>query len=270
MKGNLSSYEENFYNESNSELEEQIDNCASTPEYKINTDFEKNFQIEIPDSDDKSNDEEEDFYRYYNTNQKENIEIIHEEKKLLFTITHLKQKRGRTITSERKRKVHDSFAPDNIITKIQIHFLTFMINFINDCIYSEFKNQKKKFKHFKHSNKRNPSSEYVNNLKKSTINELLNKFNISDKYKNRKRDINKTILKELLKKNFFVDLFKMNYLKLFNYYYNNNRPLKEIELYQRKIILSENTKSFYYLVQKYKDSEEMLLDIVKVYKSPTK
>ena len=79
---------------------------------------------------------------------------------------------------------------------------------------------------------------------------------------------NKEISNELSKKDFFLDLFKMNYLKLFNYYYNNNLPLEEIEISKRKIILSKETESFYCLVQKYKDLKEKLLYEVEVYKNP--
>ena len=105
----------------------------------------------------------------------------------------------------------------------------------------------------------------MNKLKKSTINDILNEFNISDKYKYCSRDNNKQIVNELSKKNFFLDLFGMNYLKLFNYYYNDNLPLEEIEISKRKIILSKKTESFYYLLQKYKKLEEILLHEVYIF-----
>ena len=44
-----------------------------------------------------------------------------------------KNKRGKK--SERiNKKVHGAFDRDNILSKIQIHFLNFVIYFLNDCI----------------------------------------------------------------------------------------------------------------------------------------
>ena len=42
----------------------------------------------------------------------------------------------------------------------------------------------------------------------------------------------------------------MKYLKLFNIYYNREKPLKEIIFEGKRIILSGLTKSFYYLLEK--------------------
>ena len=172
MKKNLSLYEELSVDESNFELEEPTNNLDSIPDYNkiIDTAFENIFSCDIQDSDKKNDDKGEELKRYYILKANENVEITQEEKKhLLFDVTHLKQKRGRTIISKRNRKVHDSSFADNIITKIQIHFLTFMINFLNDCIHSQYKNRKKVFKHFNHPNKCKATSEYVNKLKKSII-----------------------------------------------------------------------------------------------------
>ena len=193
MKKNLSLYEELSVDESNFELEEPTNNLDSIPDYNKITDtaFENIFSCDIQDSDKKNDDEGEELKRYYILKANENVEITQEEKKpLLFNIAHLKQKRGRTIISKRNRKVHDSSFADNIITKIQIHFLKFMINFLNDCIHSEYKNRKKVFKHFNHPNKCKATLEYVNKLKKSTINDILNEFDISAKYKSCDNDIN--------------------------------------------------------------------------------
>ena len=56
-----------------------------------------------------------------------------------------KRKRGRKIANnsnnKRKRNPHDKYSDDNVIKKIQIHYMSFIIDFINDCIssYEEYK-----------------------------------------------------------------------------------------------------------------------------------
>jgi hypothetical protein len=191
MKKNLSLYKELFSDESNFELEEPTNNLDSTQDYNEIIAFENIFSCVVPDSDEKNNEDGEELKRYYILKLNKNVEITQEEKKhLLFDVTHLKQKRGRNIISKRNRKMHDSSFTDNIITKIQIHFLKFMINFLNDCIHSEYKNRKKVFKHFNHPNKCKATLEYVNKLKRSTINDILNEFDISAKYKSCDNDIN--------------------------------------------------------------------------------
>ena len=46
------------------------------------------------------------------------------------------------------------------------------------------------------------------------------------------------------------ELLKINYLSLFKLYFNDCEPLKKINLKDKDFILSNKTRSFYYLVQK--------------------
>ena len=54
----------------------------------------------------------------------------------------------------------------------------------------------------------------------------------------------------------------MNYLKLFNYYYNKGKPLDKIVFENKEVILSNETKSFYYLLEKYKSLRQNLINTV--------
>ena len=100
-------------------------------------------------------------------------------------------------------------------------------------------------------------------MKNSTIENLITNLNISDKY-NCKSDINIKHLKKLKKFPFFENLFKMNYSYFFGcYYYNNNKPLKEVYISEKKVLLSEKTRSFYYLIEKNKTNAEKLIKIAK-------
>ena len=71
----------------------------------------------------------------------------------------------------------------------------------------------------------------------------------------------KNIIKKLIKKNLkklsennlFTKFFEIKYLDLFLYYYNDEQPLEEFSKFGKTINLSGKTKSFYYVLQKYKD-----------------
>ena len=56
----------------------------------------------------------------------------------------------------------------------------------------------------------------------------------------------------------------MNYLDFFLIYYNNSEPLKQFKIDGRIIQLSKETKSFYYLIQKYPNDAKELLEMIKM------
>jgi len=180
----------------------------------------------------------------------------------IFTTIFRNKKRGRPNISNKnskKRKEHCSSSFDNILSKIQTHALNFLISFINDAIKSYFGKQKFKFLKLSHKEKSKVSFEYLNKLKNSSIEDILNMMNISDKYK-RDKDTNKNNLKKLSRFSFFEKLFKINFLELFYYYYNDKQPFKEISLFNEIIVLNK-TKSFYDLLEK---NERLQKDIIEI------
>ena len=184
------------------------------------------------------------------------INLFHVEK-------YINKKRGRKSQNARKRKIHASDSDDNITRKIQNHFLNFLISLINDLATNVYKLKKEYFKKFDYKQKAKISSDYFKDLKNSTIENLIIKLNISEKYKC-KNDINIKHLKKLNKFPIFERLFKMNYSYLFrNFYYNNKKPLQELYMKEKRIHLSEKTKSFYYLMEKNKINAEKLIKIAK-------
>ena len=56
----------------------------------------------------------------------------------------------------------------------------------------------------------------------------------------------------------FRKIFETKFLDLFLHYYNDKEPLKELTLFERKVTLSEETKSFYYLLQKKEELKEQI------------
>ena len=76
-------------------------------------------------------DEDED-ERYFIKSKK----IIKNDNKLrpTFITEPAKKKRGKKRYKESKKAEHTAFAPENIITKIQVHYLNFIVSFLNDCV----------------------------------------------------------------------------------------------------------------------------------------
>ena len=98
--------------------------------------------------------------------------------------------RGRHIlfNTRKRRREHTRLSTDNIITEIQTHFFTFIISFVNDSVKAICENQQIEFLNFAHNEKRKVNFDYLNELKNSTIGELIKNMNISSKYT--RKDIN--------------------------------------------------------------------------------
>ena len=208
----------------------------------------------------------------FNNNKEEDIKIYNYNKRCFFSIENFgKKKRGRPATNNTKRKPHTKNTEDNVITKIKTHYMKFIINFINDCINS--KNKKKLFKHFIHKDKSSPTRMHIKELQDSSISDLLMNIQYSTKYKKNKKnaEFNRKLLEKLSKDNtFFTRLFKMEYLELFDYYYNGNKPTKKIVIDDQTIKLSESTTTFFDLIQKNKvdkEHKERILEVAeKIFK----
>ena len=200
--------------------------------------------------------------------RKGETKIDYENKKNLFSTEHLttKRKRGRFISKKNKRKEHNKYTEDNVITKIQNHYMNFIIDFINDFINS--KDKRNRFIEFNYKVKSDISKAHRKELEDSSINDLLNNILISKKYK-KCPEYNKNLVGKLLKNKkdtSLKDLFGMKYLELFDYYYNNNEPLKEIEINNKIIKLSPDTETFYTLIQNNEDMKERILKVAeKIY-----
>lgn len=196
--------------------------------------------------------------------------LIKKNKKIQFrTSIDGQSKRGR-IPRRIPKKKHTKTAFDNLQRKIQVSYISFIINFSNDVLsfyYHNNKNAQKTFKHISHSIKKEISFKSCDNFKNLTIKDIL-QFDISKKYKKYKNSTiiineNQKLLTELCTESeseWFYQYFNMKYLNFFKYYYNKGRPFKNIKLNGKIITLSKKTKTFYDLLQKYKDDKTKLIE----------
>ena len=160
-----------------------------------------------------------------------------------------------------EKKIHERFSFDNIQRKIKVHFLTFLIDFCNDALKSEYIHSNYSFKQINYKDKTNINYKTTSFLKQSSIKDILN-LEISDKYKRYNKNTNKELHEKVISSSeWLTNLFQMKFLDLFKYYYNREKPLNKIIFENKKIILSPKTKSFYELLKRYKDISK---DIIRI------
>ena len=177
-----------------------------------------------------------------------------------------KKRRGKQVKLNAKRskkEMHSSISEDNILTKIQTHFLNFIIFFLNDCVYNYYKNRKIKFIKFAHEIKAKVSSKYLNKMKNSTIYDLLTEIEISSKFTRHNKNNNEKNAKILNKIPWFKKIFELKFLDLFQYYHNENKQLNKIFLFEREITLTKDTKSYYFLLEKNMTIKKEIIEITK-------
>lgn len=162
---------------------------------------------------------------------------------------NISSKKGMKILDP-NRRVHSALDDDNVLRKIQVHFLTFIISFTNDVICT-FNNDKDipLFKNLDYQIKKVVNHKFVENLKKKTISEIL-QFKVSPKMKISDESVNKRIFQIIWAKlPSLHEFLQTNYLTFFiDYYYNKNN--KNIEVNGKEIQLSSRTKTFNDLLEK--------------------
>jgi len=178
----------------------------------------------------------------------------------------LKQKKkGRIPKFSGNKKEHDKHCLDNILTKIQVHFLSFIINLANDALKAEFGEKTKyNFKHLSHGIKKNINFNSFYEIKNCIIEEILKK-DISSKYKKcNNPKINEEVLKEVCEKSDWLDgFFKLKYITVFKKHYSIEGKLTKLEYDGKTFKLSNKTKNLFYLLEKYNDEREEIKNTIK-------
>lgn len=183
-----------------------------------------------------------------NENEENKKEALFSTRKIRLFKIEKNKKRGRK--SRKKKKFHLKSDFDNVLTKIQIHFLNFLINISNDVLKATLTKNNLHFKHINYNFKKQITYEHFKYLKTVPIKVLLEK-DISSKYRKYSKDFNSKILQQVIPSSKWLEeFFNMKYLSLFRIYYNNCKPLKQINFNGKNINLSLNTKSFFNLLKK--------------------
>ena len=184
----------------------------------------------------------------------------------LFFVTSIRKTKieeKKKISKKRKRnentikRVHTATDYDNILRKIQVHFLSFIINFTNDVINTLFNDKRiPKFKNLDYEIKKTVNHKSVEMLKSKDIGEIL-QLKISPKIKLYDGSFNKDIYDTIYKKYPAIQAYmNKSYKSLFKEYYNNKNKIFKVN--GQLIYLSPKTKIFNdLLIKNIKYKEKM-------------
>ena len=190
-----------------------------------------------------------------------NISKINDNENIINDNNLEKKRRGRKPKYQlTKKKVHDAYDYDNILRKIQVHFLTFIIFFCNDLIETFLPNKKElKFKNLNYKLKKTVKHSYVENLKKTKIGDIL-QFEVSSKIRKYNNSINKEIYEKVCELSPFLNnFFNISYLELFNKYYFKSKTVIFVE--GKNVNISERTKFFWDLIEKNNEGAQKIQEI---------
>ena len=122
----------------------------------------------------------------------------------------------------KRKKEHDKFEKDNVMRKINIHFISFIVKFVNYNIKKLLSNKHPLFANLSYDFKKNINNNTFKELKSKTIGEVLknegsskNKRNMDyQKDENEKlfNSVHNTVLKDLLDIN-YIQFFKKVYMQ---------------------------------------------------------
>ena len=165
------------------------------------------------------------------------------------------------------KKKHDKYSFDNIITKIQAHYISFIINLTNDIIKTIFNGKKENnkklfFKNIEYKSKIYHNYNEFQTLKEKRIKDILIKP-ASKKSNSIKDNYNKEIYNKLINSSEILDeFFNKNYLSLFDFYFNDGKELKSYTIQDKKIELSHKTKSFLKLINKNQNNNCLMKNLM--------
>ena len=177
-----------------------------------------------------------------------------------------KTKRGRHKLNEQNSEkagniMHGKDAQDNILRKIQIRALNYMISFSN-VILKEF-NYKEQFLNIDYNFKNNVNKERLDSLKTQTLSDIVCN-NISSKYTTKDIDTNRKIYEKIKENEVLKKIFDEKYLVLFKFYFENKKRIS-LKVYDsdKEIFLGEKTKTFKDLISKNSNDEEYIKNIIR-------
>ena len=138
-----------------------------------------------------------------------------------------KKKRGRVSRDEQNdskpKRVHKATDFDNILRKIQVHYLTFIIHFCNEILETIYPKSDYKFLNIGYNLKKTVNHSYVEHLKNCKLSEIL-VLPPSPKYKIKSKENKNIKTYEIICRinPFLKNFFEITYLELFNKYYIKN------------------------------------------------
>jgi hypothetical protein len=181
--------------------------------------------------------------------------------------TILRKKRGRKTYVEnlkKNKRCHCSDDFDNILRKIQVHFISFLVNLANDSLKQIFGEKTKlNFKHVDYELKKIVNHNYIELIKKCKYSDIM-KMKISPKNKKFSKNSNKETFENVCEySDILKKIFDGKYLYIFQKYYCNiTNDNNIIDLEGLKMTLSPKTKTLYNLLAKNESTKEKFKNVI--------
>ena len=158
--------------------------------------------------------------------------------------------------SDKNHYIHTKIKFDNILTKVQVSYVNFLVDFIN-IVLENFGRKDLKFKYIDSKIKKNNKISQRQKIKGGSIGDILNN-KISCKYTTLDKDSNIILLQNLENEGLFeiIEILEQNFLFFFEkVYYKSLRKfnLKEFGLIDLEVVLPKQVKLFENLLMKNKN-----------------
>jgi hypothetical protein len=158
--------------------------------------------------------------------------------------------------SDKNHYIHTKIKFDNILTKVQVSYVNFLVDFIN-IVLENFERKDLKFKYIDSKIKKNNKISQRQKIKGGSIGDILNN-KISCKYTTLDKDSNIILLQNLENEGLFeiIEILEQNFLFFFEkVYYKSLRKfnLKEFGLIDLEVVLPKQVKLFENLLMKNKN-----------------
>ena len=139
----------------------------------------------------------------------------------------LKKKRGRVRRSPNKseRREHNKYSPDNILRKVQIHFISYLL-FLFNLLLKHY-NIEERVVNINTKDKGTINVKNLNSLKEKTLDDVISS-ELSTKFTKKGEDHNKKICDKIKNDGNYKVLnliLKEKYLKFFKNYYHNEKTI---------------------------------------------
>lgn len=165
----------------------------------------------------------------------------------------INKKKGRHKNESSNSKTHDKYSLDNILAKIQVHYINFIISYINDILEQLKFDEEQRFLDIEYKFKRDIKKKSFEIKEQKSLADIICNP-ISSKYKKHSKNHNKLIFETIRKNNLLNELLNENYYKFFKLYYNNKKIIYLKD--KKQIFLSEKVKTFNDLKYKLKSDKK--------------
>ena len=159
---------------------------------------------------------------------------------------------------ETKKKKRRKFEKDNVLMKIQCHYMTFIIKFINNILEYFNYDPKERFKDIKYSYKKNIQKSNFISLKGKKLYEIITN-EVSKKIKEPNLLFNLNLYEKLKSDEIIRNILNENYLNLFKNVYHKSERSVDLRPYGIDVIipLSET-------IEMYNDIEKIDKDYINI------